>query len=145
MAGNIVPKGVWTVQTLKGTADNESLTGQGVDMAGYRGVVFIGFAVAGQAGTITLKAQQDSDSAYGTAADLLGTSVSAVSGTATTAHAIALLEIVNPQERYVRPVLAVPNIDPLAAGVIAFAYGPDVLPADNTYDEIHVGPAEGTA
>lgn len=126
-------------------ADNESLTGAGVDMQGKKGVVFIVAALQGEAADFTIKAQQDSDSAYGTAADLEGTSVAFSTGSS--ADAVAVLEIVDPLERYVRPVIAVPDLSAAkAVACIAIAYGgqykPETAP---TYGEHHVAPAEGTA
>lgn len=140
------------IQALKANADNESINGSGVDMTNHYGVLFLGGLQSGTAetGTITMKAQQAGSSDYSDAADLEGTSVSAVKGTATTAHGLAILEVVQPQERYVRPVLTVPNIaTATAAFVIAIKYGPKELPVSNsgtnTGVEIHVSPAEGTA
>lgn len=143
---NLSKYGAITVQVAKGTADNENLTGSGIDMTGYSGVLFIGGMMSGEAGTITMKAQQAGSADYSDAADLLGTAVTAVAGTAATSYACAILEIVNPQERYVRPILAVPNLDAAnAAWVVGIAYGPDILPVTNSNAELHQSPAEGTA
>ena len=134
-----------SVQAFKGTANNETLTGAGVDMAGYESVVFIGIVQSGKAGTITMKAAQDTDAAYGTAADLLGTSVSTIAGTAATAYGTAMLEIQGPRERYVRPVMTVPDMGTAACTILAIQFSADYLPVTNTGSEVHLSPAEGTA
>lgn len=126
-------------------ADNESLTGAGVDMLGREGVIFIATALQGEAADFAIKAQQDTDSAYGTAADLAGTSLTF--STDTTVDAVAVLEIRNPLERYVRPVITVPDLTsatPVAC--VALVYGKKERPVTApTYGEIHIAPAEGTA
>lgn len=152
MPRNLSTAAAIDIQVLKYNADNETLTGVGVDMTDYDSVVFIAGMQSGTAesATITMKAQQAGSSGYGDAADLEGTSVSAVKGTATTAHALAILEVVGPQEQYVRPVIAVPNVaTATAVFCIALRFGPQSLPVSNsgtnTGVEIHVSPAEGTA
>ena len=143
---NLSKYGSINVQVAKGTADNEDLTGAGFDMTGYSGVMFIAGMMSGEAGTISLKAQQAGSANFGDAADLVGTATTAVAGTAATGYACAILEIVDPQERYVRPILTVPNLNTAnAAWVIGIAYGPDILPVSNSNAELHVSPAEGTA
>lgn len=124
--------------------DNETLYGSGVDMAGYEGVVFMATCRRGEAGTLTLKAQQDTDVAFGSAADLLGTAKSLVIATGT--DGMAVLEIKNPQERYVRPALVIPNLGTArAVSIVAIRYGAKYLPETNSDAELHVAPAEGTA
>lgn len=125
-------------------ADNETLNGSGVDMNDYESVVFFAAVSKGEAGTFTLKVQQDTVSNFATAADLLGTAKSIVIATAT--DGFGFVEVKNPQERYVRPVLVCPNVG-TAKGVtiIAVRYGAKYLPETNTDGELHVGPAEGTA
>lgn len=131
-------------QLVKVDADNETLYGAGVDMLGYQGVVFIATAGKGEVGTVALKAQQDSDSGYGTAADLLGTSVSFATAVAT--DGFAFLEIVRPSKRYVRPALVVPNFGTARpVSVVAIRYGKNWRPETNADGEIHISPAEGTA
>jgi hypothetical protein len=125
-------------------ADNETLYGSGVDMDGYDGVVFLATVQKGEAATFTLKAQQDSASNYGTAADLAGTAKSIVIATAT--NGFGFIEIKNPQERYVRPALVCPNVGTAkGAAIVAIRYGNKYLPETNSDGELHVAPAEGTA
>src|SRR5687767_5573744 len=81
--------------------DNETLSGGGVDMAGYDGVIFLAAARRGEAADIVLKAQQDSASNFGGAQDLTGTSVTMSIATGT--DGFCGVEIKSPRERYVRP------------------------------------------
>lgn len=133
----------YSVQTLK-AADNETLTGTGVDMSGYEGVDFYVVALEGEALSFSIKAQQDSDAAFGTAADLLGTATTFT--TTIPAKGEAVLRIHQPAERYVRPIITVPNANtatPVAC--VAVQYGARVLPYAQALGELHVSPAEGTA
>jgi hypothetical protein len=124
--------------------DNETLYGAGVDMAGYEGVIFVATCRRGEAGTLTLKVQQDTDVAFGTAADLLGTAKTLVIATGTDAKAI--VEVVHPGKRYLRPALVIPNLGTArAVSIIAIRYGAKYLPETNADAELHVNPAEGTA
>src|SRR5512136_287125 len=92
-------------QLIKLDADNETLNGAGVDMFGYQGVAFFAAAQKGEIATYGLKAQQDTASNFGTAADLAGSNVAFATAVAT--DGFAFVEIHNPTERYVRPVLVV--------------------------------------
>lgn len=140
---SIVKNGVVSIQTLK-AADDEALNGSGVDMKGHKAVTFIAFALKGEALDFTLKAQQDSASNFATAADLAGTSVAF--STTVGADGVVALEVVEPGERYVRPVLTVPDAAAATpAGVVAILHGGQYLPETNTGAEVHVAPAEGTA
>lgn len=143
---NILKDTVVSIQTYK-AADNETLTGSGVDMKGYRGVAFIVGAGGGEDfSTWSVKAQQDTDSAYGTAADLLGTATAFATVASPSTDGVAILEIVEPKERYVRPVITVPNVSTAKVTFcIAIRYGGSALPTSNATGELHVSPAEGTA
>lgn len=131
-------------QYITAAADNATYGGTGVDMTGYQGVVFVAQFAQGTSATLSIKAQQDSASTYASAADLLSTSVSFVVGTET--DAFAFVEVLNPSERYVRPVVTVPDIA-TAAGLAIFSirYGKDRRPETQTDGEFHYAPAEGTA
>jgi hypothetical protein len=144
LIGNFVEDTKITPCIISLNADNQTLTGTGVDMLGYQGVVFIAVALHGENMTYGLKAQQDTDVAFGGAQDLLGSNV--VFTTTTVVKGQAALEIHNPKERYVRPLLVVPNVTtPNAVCVIAIQYGKDWRPITNTNTEFHEAPAEGTA
>src|SRR3972149_8364734 len=92
-----------TIEALKADGDNETITGAGVDMQGYDAVAFIAGALHANVGSPTIKAQQDTDVACGTAADLAGTSTTFTSSASL--DGLTCLEIVQPRERYVRAIL----------------------------------------
>lgn len=132
------------IQVVKVDADNESINGAGVDMLGYQGVVFLATCGKGEVATINMKAQQDTASNFATAADLEGTGVDFATAVAT--DGFGFLEIVRPAERYVRPVLVVPNLGTARPiSIVSIRYGKNWLPETNSDGEIHVSPAEGVA
>ena len=131
-----------SIQSLK-SADNESLTGDTLDMLGFDSVAFIAAALAGEDLTFSIKAQQGAASDLSDAADLAGTALSFV--TATGDNGLTTLEIVQPQERYVRAVTTVPNAAAATPTVvIALQFNAKQLPLSQD-GEIHVSPSEGTA
>ena len=130
-----------------GTTD--TLTSGYVDMSGFESVTFIAIlgAITGS-GTATLKAQSATDSAFSDAADLESTGIAASSPSNN--NQVLILEIVKPQERYVRPAIVRATANSVVEAVIAIQSNPDYKPT--THDtttvktpEVHVSPAEGTA
>lgn len=130
------------IEVMKDNADNETLTGAGVDMLGYEGVAFVLQAEEGEIASLSMKAQQDTDVAFGTAADLLGTATACA--TTVAARGLAVLDIYQPKERYVRPIVTVPDWTAKAVSVLSIRYGGRIRPETNT-GEFHQSPAEGTA
>jgi sugar/nucleoside kinase (ribokinase family) len=119
------------------------LTGTGVDMKGYDGVAFIVGALKGEALAFAIKAQQDSASNFATAADLLGTSVAF--STAVGTDGLTILEVWQPRERYVRPIITVPDASAATPTFcISIRYKAKDLPQTNAGEQ-HISPAEGTA
>lgn len=140
---NLFENAAFSVESYKVDADNETINGSGVDMAGYDGVLLLAFAGKGEVATVSIKAQQDSDSGYGTAADLEGTSVSFATAVATSGF--TALDIRQPAERYIRSVITAPNFGTARpVVVVAIRYGAKSLPVSST-GEKHYRPAEGTA
>lgn len=135
-----------SIQVYK-SADNESLTGAGVDTLGYRGVAFVVGAAGGEDfATWAIKAQQDSASGFGTAADLVGSSKTFSTVASPSTDGLAVLEITEPRERYVRPVITVPNVSTAKITFcVAILFGAKNLPVGANVGELHVNPAEGTA
>lgn len=132
------------IQKVDLDADNETLYGAGVDMAGYKGVIFLLTVSKGEAANFTLKAQQDSASNYATVADLEGTAKTVAIATAT--DGFGFIEIKEPKERYVRPAIVCPNVGtPRAISCVSIRYGAQYLPETNSDGELHVNAAEGTA
>lgn len=129
-------------QVIK-AADNETLVGSGVDMAGYEGVAFYAIALKGEALDFIMKGQQAQQSNYSDVADLKGTAVQF--STAVGVDGYTMLDIYRPTEQYVRPSVAVPNATaatPIA--IIAILYGGRMRPESNP-GELHSSPDEGTA
>ena len=132
------------LQLIDPDGDNETLTGTGVDMLGYEGVIFLAACRRGEAGDLVLKAQQDTASDFSSAADLAGTAVAMTIAVGT--DAFAGIEIKNPRERYVRPALVIPNLTTArAVCIISIRYGAKHLPETNADAELHSYPAEGDA
>lgn len=132
------------LENIQVAADNNTYYGTGVDMLNHEGVVFIAAMRRGIAATMTLKVQQDSDSAFGTAADLAGTAVT--DARSLSADAMCFAEVAHPLERYVRPAAVIPNIATATAlAIISIRYGLDRRPETNSDGEFHNAPAEGTA
>jgi hypothetical protein len=131
-----------TIEALK-AADNETLTGAGVDMLGYGAVAFVVGALQGEALAFSMKAQQAEASDFTGAADLAGTATAFA--TTASAKGLAVLDIQNPQERYVRAVITVPNAAAATPTFcLAIRYKAKNLPQTNA-GELHAAPAEGTA
>jgi hypothetical protein len=133
-----------SIQALK-AADNEALTGTTLDMQGYDSVIFIAGALQGEALTgFDVTAQQGAASDMSDAADLAGTEVAFT--TAADADGLAALEIHQPQERYVRSVVTVPDADAATPTFcIAIQFNMKDVPYATNTGEVHVSPAEGTA
>lgn len=141
---SIKENGLVSIEARK-NADNEALTGTGVDMAGYGAVTFIALAEGGEDASFSIKAQQAAASDFSDAADLVGTATAFATVASPSTDAMAVLEIRNPQERYVRAVATAPNVSAAkVVSVIAIRTDPRNLPVSNA-GELHVGPAEGTA
>lgn len=142
MIRSIYEDALVTIEALK-AADNEALTGSGVDMQGYDNVCFIVGALKGEALSFSIKAQQDTGSGFGSAADLTGTNVAFT--TTTAADGLTILDIRQPRERYVRAVVTVPDASAATPTFcIAIRYNAKDRPVSQD-GELHVSPAEGTA
>ena len=98
------------------------------------------------AGVQSVKAQQDTVVGMGGAADLLGTSISVGAGDD---GLVTRLEIIKPEERFVRCVVSRATQDSVVDGILAILRYPRVTPItqDATVQgaESHVSPIEGTA
>lgn len=139
---NLSKTAVVSIEALK-DADNEALTGAGVDMAGFDSVMFVVGALEGEALNFSIKAQQAAVSDFSDAADLAGTATAFA--TTIPAKGLAVLEIRQPAERYVRAVVTVPNATAATPTFcVAIKYNGRTLPQSNS-GELHTTPAEGTA
>ena len=115
-----------------------------VDMKGFESVLFMAAFGAITATAVTkIKAQQSSDNV--TFNDLAGTEV-VVADSAD--NKVFWLDVVKPEDRYVRLVVDRGTADAVIDGVFALQYGAKKVPTthDATFGggELHVSPDEGT-
>ena len=129
----------------EGSADRN---GAEFDMQGFEGVLMVvKFGDIAGSATTTIKAQQDTATGMGSAADLEGTGISVADDDD---NQIFIIDLYRPQERFVRVVVdkdASHNTEEMAFYV---GYGAHKLPvtqtlADEVTYELHVSPDEGTA
>jgi hypothetical protein len=128
-----------------GSADRNGAT---LDMAGYDGVMMVvKFAAIATSAVTTVKAQQDTASGMGTAADLAGTGISVADDDD---NQMFIIDLYRPTERYVRVVIDKDASNNTAEMAFYIQYSGRTRPAVNnvtdlvTY-ELHVSPDEGTA
>lgn len=124
--------------------DNDTYYGSGVDMTLYAGVVFLVTVAKGEAANFDIKVQQDTTSDFsGDPQDLKDTKVTFA--TTVGADGFAFIEIRDPREPYLRPVLIAPDlVAATPASIVAIRYGKSG-PDTNSDGELHVAPIEGTA
>ncbi len=127
---------------------NADRDGATLDMSGWEGVLMIvKFAVIAPGAATKIKAQQDTDSAMGTAADLLGTGITVADDDD---DQIFIIDLYKPLERYVRLVIDKDAANATAESAIYIQYGPRSKPViqtvtDEVTYELHVSPCEGAA
>jgi hypothetical protein len=128
-----------------GSADRE---GAILDMAGFRGVLMlVKFATIANGAVTSIKAQQDTDVAGGTMADLEGTAQTIA---ADDDNQIFIIDLYEPAERYVRLVIDKDAANATAESAVYIQYGASQRPqtvtvTDKVTYERHMTPAEGTA
>lgn len=128
-----------------GTSDR---TGAILDMSGYEGVLMIVKFAAIAGGAVTsIKAQQDTDPAGGTMADLLATGITVANDDD---HQVFCIDLQQPRERYVRLFVDKDGANAAAESAVYLQYGAHTVPITNNVTnlvtgEFHVAPAEGTA
>jgi len=108
-------------------AGTTAVNGTGVDTSGYEGVLFIAQLGALTATNVTtLKAQSSTDDGSSDAyADMSGESKAAAD---TESSKILYLDVADPLERWVRPVLTRATANAVVESVIAVLYGPKKMP-----------------
>jgi hypothetical protein len=125
-----------------------NVNGTVLDMQGFESVEFILLANTITDGLLSIKAQEGAVSDGSDAADLAGTLTTLQNADDNKA---AVLDIVKPVKRYVRPVAVRGGATgAVIDGIIAIQYGPRVEPTTNDATtvgstETWVSPAEGTA
>ena len=134
-----------TYAVAAGAAD---ITSEIVDTSGFDAVQFmVGFGAITSGAATSIKAQQDTDSAGGTMADIAGTSITVAD---TDDNKIAVSDIIRPGERYLRLKVLRATQNSVVDFALALLYGARNAPV--THDsttvitpETHNTPAEGTA
>lgn len=139
----IMPDGSgWTV-----AAGQSNVASDIVDTAGYDGIRFIlamGAITSGAATSANVQ-QNTANSASGMA-DLAGSSVTIAD---TNDNKLIVIEVIKPQERYLRLETLRATQDSAIDGLIVELFNPRTMPVtqDSTVAtlEVHASPAEGTA
>lgn len=108
-------------------AGTTTVNGTGVDTAGYEGVLFVLQLGALTATNVTtLKAQGSSDDGSADAyADMAGASAVAAD---TESGKILYLDVADPREKWVRPVVTRATANAVIESIIAILYGPKSMP-----------------
>lgn len=130
-----------------GVTDVTNITA--IDMTGYKTLTLMVSAAAITTGAVTkVKMQQSTDDGSADAySDLEGSSVTIADSSDNT---MTILEIVNPQKKWLKPVITRLTQNAAFEGVFAIQTGAKVLPVTQstthvTILERHHAPAEGTA
>lgn len=136
-----------TYAVAAGSSDVESSI---IDTAGFLGCrIIVGFGTITGSAVTSVEVQQDTDSAGGTMADLLGTNVAVLD---TDDNRIVIIDIYRPRERYLRAQIHRATANAVIDFMLVELYEPRLKPV--TQDtativaagvESHVSPAEGTA
>ena len=129
-------------------AGTSAQNGSILDMQRYEGVLFIAlFGTLTATQVTSIKAQQDTDSAGGTMADLYGTLVGPLADA--DSNKCLVLDVLKPRERYVRCVVNRATANAVIDGVIAIQYAAGKAPtahaASVAFSESHESHPEGTA
>jgi hypothetical protein len=146
---NLLSKAKFTrVHNTTAGGSGDTILSSAIDMKGFDAVIFlVAFGAIAGTGAATVKAQQSHDNSADTFADLTGTGVAV--GDTNDNH-VVLLEIVKPQERYVKCAVARATANVAIDSIIAIQTGPNKEPVTQDVttiiaSEIHASPAEGTA
>jgi hypothetical protein len=127
-------------------AGQATTVGEIIDTAGYGGAYFLyklGTVVDGAA--ITLTIYQGSDATVSDVAALSGATAT-IATTASDGEQVLIVDIVKPQERYLRPTIVTATQDVEIDSAICILYNPEVMPTTQTAfvadDTLVVSPAE---
>ena len=134
------------ITSAAGVAATTDINGATLDMSGYEGVLMIvTFGVITGSAVTSIKAQQDTASGMGTAADLEGTGQTIAD---TDDEKTFYIDLYKPEERYVRLVVDRGTQNAVVASATYIQYGGSkaaVSHGTNVSGELHVSPVEGTA
>jgi hypothetical protein len=142
-------KGTKETRVLNATAvGTTNVNGSILDMQGFESVQFILLAGTITDGLLSIKAQDGADPALADAADMAGTLTTLQN---TDDNKAAVLDVVKPVKRYIRPVLVRGGATgAVIDGVIAIQYAARVEPVVNDATTVGnsktvISPADGTA
>jgi len=137
------------ITSAAGVAGTADINGATLDMLGYEGVLMIvNFGVITGGAVTSIKAQQDTASGMGTAADLEDTGQTIAD---TDDEKTFYIDLYRPQKRYVRLVVDRGTQNAIVASATYIQYGQKsgrkapVTHGTNVAGELHVSPDEGTA
>lgn len=129
-----------------GAAGKDDINGAILDMQGFESVMaIVTFGTITSGAVTSIKMQQDTDSAMGTAADLLGTGQTIADADS---EKTFYIDLVKPQERYVRLVVDRGTQNAVVASATYLQYNGVKKPVShgtNVSGESFSSPAEGTA
>lgn len=129
-----------------GVAATSDINGATLDMSGWDGVLMLTtFGVITGSAVTSIKAQQDSASGMGTAADLEGTGQTIADDDD---EKTFYIDLYKPLERYVRLVVPRATQNAVVASAIYIQYRASKAPVThgtNVSGELHISPDEGTA
>lgn len=142
---NFDKNSVTTVVSNAVAAATTDIDPTAVDMQNFESVMFIVTFGAITASAVTsIKAQQSEDDA--TFNDLLGTAQAVAD---TDDNLAFIIDIVKPEERYIKPYVVRGTANAVVESIIAIQYGPRKSPTTNGAtiggSETHISPIEGTA
>jgi hypothetical protein len=134
------------ITSADGVAGTTDIEGNIVDMSGFENLLIgVTFGVITGSAVTSIKAQQDTASAMGTAQDLLGTGQTIADDDD---EKTFYIDLVKPRERYVRLVVVRATQNAVVASATYLQYNGRKAPVShgtNVSGETHVSPAEGTA
>ena len=142
---NLDKNTVTTVISNAVAAGTSDIDANSVDMQNFESVMFIvTFGAITATAVTSVKAQQSTDDV--TFADLLGTAQTVAD---TDDNLAFIVDIVKPEERYVKPYIDRGTANAVVESIVAIQYGPRKGPTTNGAtvggSETHVSPVEGTA
>lgn len=134
------------ITPTEGVAGTSDINGAILDMQGYENVMaIVTFGVITSGAVTSIKMQQDTAADMGGAADLAGTGQTIAD---TDDNKTFYIDLIKPQERYVRLVVDRGTQNAVVASAIYLQYNgvkKPVTHGTNVSGETHVSPAEGTA
>jgi hypothetical protein len=128
---DLLRDGVISIQALDGAADNETLTGSGVDMldGSFNSVLFAAGGVKGAELEFNIKVFAAAGPTFANEIELDGSDTDFEADVYT--DGVVAVQVHNPQQRYLRPKIVVPNVQTgIPIFCVAIRYNSQYKPAD---------------